>query len=319
VVGIITATLPAEPTLGDQIEFIDVSGKWNITPLYVKSGGNTFIEGVSGDAIKCNVKYGNFKLNYIDPSNTGWKITSFPKIETNVLDGLYDGLIAFWNLNETTVGTRFDSSGNNINLRDVFGTVNSSSSIISPFIAADFSGGPIINKTLSSQRVLPVGNNTPFTLSFWINYPTFSNPGTRIITFNPLGQPTTEWGMVQGTSQFLAFNNFGVPSAAINVTNVSQLITQGVWNHVVITKDSNYVWQYYKNNILQVTVFSNPSTWFSQTNAAIYLGRNIYGSITEGPPSGSLDAVGIWNRILTPIEIAQLYNYDDVSVKGLEL
>ncbi len=73
-VGSITATLPDEPNLGDEIEFIDVTGRWGVAPFFVKSNSTKF-EGITGNLIRFNVPYGNFKLNYITPTLTGWKIT----------------------------------------------------------------------------------------------------------------------------------------------------------------------------------------------------------------------------------------------------
>jgi len=70
----ITATLPDEPALGDEIEFLDVNGNFGVAPFFIKS--NTFrFEGITGNLIKFDSPYQNFKLNYVRPSLTGWKIT----------------------------------------------------------------------------------------------------------------------------------------------------------------------------------------------------------------------------------------------------
>lgn len=73
-VGSITATLPDTAILGDEIEFIDVTGKFNQSPFFIKSNISKF-EGLTGNLIKFDIPYQNFKLNYLNPSLTGWKIT----------------------------------------------------------------------------------------------------------------------------------------------------------------------------------------------------------------------------------------------------
>lgn len=302
----VTGTLPQNPKIGDEIEFLDVRGKWDVNPFYVKSG-NLLMEKNSSEELKCDIKYGNFKLNYVDPLNYGWKITTFTNTVTSTppitISTLLSGLLAFWPLNENS-GIRYDTSGNNRNLRDV--NNNTGSSVGKVLSAVQFTGTS--NKTLSSQTVFPLGNNKPFTLSFWINYTAFTNPGTRIITFNPTTQSNAEWGIIQNTTQFVAFNNFGVPVTPLDTTIPANLLVPNSWNFVTITKNSNYVWKYYKNGILLVTSNSNSGTWFTEDNTAIFIGQNLHGFTGDGPPNGLIDAVGIWNRVLTDQEILELYN-----------
>ena len=73
-VGPVTATLPDDANLGDEIEFIDVMGNFKTSPFFIKSNTSK-LEGLTGNLIKIDIPYSNFKLNYINTSLTGWKIT----------------------------------------------------------------------------------------------------------------------------------------------------------------------------------------------------------------------------------------------------
>lgn len=73
-VGSITATLPDDANLGDEIGFIDVTGRFNQSPFFVKSNNARF-EGLTGNLVRFNLPFQSFKLNYLNPSLTGWKIT----------------------------------------------------------------------------------------------------------------------------------------------------------------------------------------------------------------------------------------------------
>jgi PKD repeat protein len=74
--GSLTATLPSNPQLGDEIEFFDISGKWLLNPLTINN--NTKIIEQLNDKLLCNVKFGIFKLIYVGLI-TGWRIVPLPK------------------------------------------------------------------------------------------------------------------------------------------------------------------------------------------------------------------------------------------------
>ena len=75
----ITATLPSSINFGDQVEFMDITGTWNINNFYVNANGRR-IEQDSSGILQCNVQYGKFELIYTANGNqTGWRIIPYPK------------------------------------------------------------------------------------------------------------------------------------------------------------------------------------------------------------------------------------------------
>jgi len=72
----ITATLPAEPLVGDYITFADPFVTWNSSPFTINNN-NKMIHGLSEPLI-CNVKGLTFTLTYVGESvggtNMGWRV-----------------------------------------------------------------------------------------------------------------------------------------------------------------------------------------------------------------------------------------------------
>jgi hypothetical protein len=73
--NILTATLPPNPQLGDEIELFDISGTWSVNNLIVENNTN-YIEQ-RFDNLQCNVRYGLIKLIYTN--SVGWRIIPQPR------------------------------------------------------------------------------------------------------------------------------------------------------------------------------------------------------------------------------------------------
>jgi hypothetical protein len=88
-------------------------------------------------------------------------------------------------------------------------------------------------------------------------------------------------------------------------------LADGEWHHVVSSLDSNNSIRLYADgNLLQLA--ENTNAVLSDSGSVGYIGawEGLYGAST-----GSIDAVGIWNRALSDAEVAELYN----NGTGLEL
>ena len=271
---------------------------WNLT------GGNT-AQFTTQNVTYTYTTSGSYTVNLTASNASGFGTTTRTITTTLPLNGL----LAFWPLNEAS-GTRYDISGNGRHLADRNNNITGVPGLL--YNAAQFTG--VTTKTLSSANNFPIGNTQPFTLSMWLNYTAFNSPGTRIITVNPAADGAQEWGIVQDGTNLGVFNNYGSGRVAMQITGSARL-SAGQWEHLVITKDSSYTWKYYKNGTLLQTTANNSTNWIAQNTAAVFLGQNIYGYETDGPPNGLVDAVGIWNRVLTDQEISTLYN----SGNGLEI
>jgi PKD repeat protein len=106
--GSLTATLPANPNFGDEIEVFDVRGAWSTNNLVLDNNGNYIEQRL--DTLGCNVRFGIIKLIYTD-NNIGWRIIPFPRhdvlpilapdvsIQVNALSGLTPLTVNFTGVN----------------------------------------------------------------------------------------------------------------------------------------------------------------------------------------------------------------------------
>lgn len=72
--AVLTATLPATPSVGNEIEIFDIKGTWNINNLIII--GSNSIEGLN-DYLSCDVQFGLIKLIYTS-TDIGWRIIPMP-------------------------------------------------------------------------------------------------------------------------------------------------------------------------------------------------------------------------------------------------
>ncbi|MBT8196110.1 MAG: T9SS type A sorting domain-containing protein [Bacteroidia bacterium] len=134
-----------------------------------------------------------------------------------------------------------------------------------------------------------------FTYSVWIN-----KPNTDIGVFMMTG--TTAAGnfisLIQGANDV----KFGTNQQQSAWTWATTSLTLNTWDHYVATYD-NKTMNLYKNGVFQVTA-TYPYTGAASVILPLYIGRGVSGNYYEG----SLDDIGIWNRVLNPNEIANLYS-----------
>jgi hypothetical protein len=84
--------------------------------------------------------------------------------------------------------------------------------------------------------------------------------------------------------------------------------TAGAWSHLVATFQSGSMTLYI--NGVQAATATYPHTGAVQTTLPLWFGRGVGGGFF----AGSLDDLGIWNRVLTPAEIGSLYAGCDLSI-----
>ena len=177
----ITATLPATPTVGNNIIFTDYAGTWNVNALTINPNGNK-LEGSSSNYV-INVSYGSVSIVFVDPIQ-GWLLYSsgngiFNNVPANSALVSSGASVPNWN---TTLPTAVQ--GNITSL----GTI---SSIGAPLGAA-FGGTGVTNGATST---ITLGG--PFTMSGAFSF-TGTLTNTTAVTF-----PTS--GTLATTSQIPAF------------------------------------------------------------------------------------------------------------------
>lgn len=186
--------------------------------------------------------------------------------------------------------TKFDTS----NVQEVIGTGTSGTNYTAAIQgAANYVIGKINNgidwsltnaSTLDSFGVgVSVGVGQPFTIAFWVN----------LITA-PAGY-NAFWVAGVGTglyhkSGLLVFYNGGDK-------NSTGTLTTGSYQYVVVTYDGTTL-AFYINNVATGTV----------AGGSIALNMEIMGYNTVTRLNGAMDEVALWNRVLTSVELATLYN-----------
>jgi hypothetical protein len=194
------------------------------------------------------------------------------------------GLVGYWpfcgNTNDTS-GNNNDGTVNGATLTsDRFGNVDS---------AYSFDG---VNDFIETNRT----HLNSFTASVWIKL-NVSNCFSAILDAYP-----SSWEFlsdcVSGTNLSTAiWNN----STTYQIYQSNYIIPQNKWINVVMTYGNNILKIYSEGNLVYTfTTIAPPAI-----NGLLYFGRSRSG--TEQFFNGKLDDVGIWNKILTPQEINQLY------------
>ena len=108
--------------------------------------------------------------------------------------------------------------------------------------------------------------------------------------------------MIVEPGNYLGMTYKGVTTIFSSTTGAG-FITLNTWNHCVMTYDGAGNVNLYKNG---VNVGSGSVSWTDGTGASnTYIGT--YNGISNYF-TGLLDEIGIWNRVLTPSEVTELYN-----------
>jgi len=189
------------------------------------------------------------------------------------------GLLAFWALADET-----DSSGNG-------NTLTNTNSVA--FVAGKIGNAAEFDYTNHLSRAMSVDFSADFSVSLWCKPADVANYGVMI------------YGGAGGTFaiNYTGSNSIDINNAAAAFLNVAA--DPDLWHHIVATKDATdtKVW-------LNGTLATQGENQGNSSGSTIYLGN------TEGAQNytGLLDAVGIWSRVLTDSEVADLYNAGD----GLE-
>ena len=208
------------------------------------------------------------------------------------LNPLWDGLLAYYTA---------DSTAN-----DALGTYNGT------LVNGATYGTGIINNGFSLDGVndyVDLGNNldfdgtTPFSISCWVNASVITG-GTRLIFGK--GNASRYWFYFLSTGEigFMLYNNIN----ELRVTTVDTFTTS-TWYHLTVTYDGSrlasgvniYVDNSDKTLITNVDtlVTSISNTDIAAIGSSIGTGRYF---------SGMIDEMGIWDRVLTPTEVTELYN-----------
>ena len=202
---------------------------------------------------------------------------------------LNDGLVAHYTFDEGTGVTAGDSTGGNTGTLSgstkptwVLGKING---------ALDFTNGSAVTTGLDS---IGAGGAS---ISFWINERT-AGQITAFILDN--GKTIIQYDGGHGS---ILFSSDGVTRPRSAIGSVSY----GSWYHVVVTRDASGLANFYVNGSLSGTPNQPTGTPLAGTGSVkIGNSQNQAHAI-----DGTLDDVRIYNRVLSPSEVSDLYSYVD--------
>jgi hypothetical protein len=204
-----------------------------------------------------------------------------------------NGLVGWWPFN----GNANDESGNGNH-----GTVNGSLLVVDRY--GMMNSSYLFNS--SSGNNISINNNPvqngDASISGWFN----STAPTGGPFFH-VGSDNSSIGICDGYTaglgnvNFLSGNSLLIDASCVGTYNTGYLANTNVWYHFLLTRNQN-IFSVYINGIL-AGVWS-PSSINAPANK-IFFGSSFYSNSAYF--NGSLDDIGIWNRVLTEPEILALY------------
>lgn len=216
---------------------------------------------------------------------------------------LTNGLLAFWPLNETS-GQRLDISGNARHLADsdgaalAIGTGGATGSVSGKIgNAAEFTGDAGA-KVLRLGVPLPAYETPTGTVAAWVKLNSLTEG--RVIAGDYYRTPLSLW--------FEPNDGAFYGKLSGNQISISHPATSGAWCHLVFTYDhATKTGEFFVNGTnVGTQTYSDPYT------PVVNAGGFAVGSTGDGYPNhfiaGLVDAVGVWDRVLTQTEVLELYN-----------
>jgi hypothetical protein len=207
---------------------------------------------------------------------------------------LLNGIISYWTLDEKT-GSAIDAAGGGNNgtptsvIQGAAGKINT---------AYAFNGSTSkLDMGSSANLALTTGS-----VSCWIYMPSLPAIDGIIFEKGDMSNQLYGYGMYYSSGR-LVFETANASKHTNYYANTGVTLQAGVWYHVVCTWNGTTVVTYL-NGVQRLSASQVTPCVFN--NHDFGLGKNLP-SNTAGFP-GTIDEVGVWNRVLTSSEVASLYN-----------
>jgi hypothetical protein len=199
------------------------------------------------------------------------------------------GLVAWWgmaNANDDSTNANHLTPFNLTATTDRFGTNNA---------AYSFNGtSSYLTKSSLSQTFSQAGS---FSVSVWIKK---SNSSANVALMSGSSTASNFVWLIQSDTSLAMFGTNKQGSSWFWRNAITPFVVN-VWEHYVGVYAGN-IMTFYRNGVLQGST-TNTHTGVSQASMPMWIGRGVGGNYFNG----SLDDIGIWNRVLNANEIALLY------------
>ena len=217
------------------------------------------------------------------------------------------GLNSSYTFNDGTYNDQTgDNHGQNSNaslIADRFGNANK---------AAYFNGNSYIHVGDSSE--LDLNNLNVLSISFWSKQTSFNSNIKAVISKWTTNATSEQYGIFAVNFDFsVAIGTVLTSAAAIPINNDTN------WNHfVMIYHKANGTITGYKNGSLGGTV--TPGTFpGSSSTSSFVIGAQRYHAGNYGRHfTGSVDDIYVYDRVLTPTDISDLYNAPNPATVGID-
>lgn len=209
---------------------------------------------------------------------------------------LLTGLKSYWKLDEAS-GNAVDSSGNSYSL------VNTNTA---SYVSGKINNGISFNGTSNYLTATLVSALPKISINVWVNLSTFS--GIQMLYSNE-ERSSSKYGVSLYTNGSLVGNQlvFSIGNGATHVDRtIAQTLTVNTWYMVTFTFDSNAL-KVYVDGVQKDSATLGFTSIGSNTSNRFRLGAEA-GATPLYYYSGKLDEFGIWERLLSPTEITDLYN-----------
>lgn len=200
------------------------------------------------------------------------------------------GLLAWWGMADATDATTNGNTLSPFNLTpttDRFGNANS---------AYSFNGtSSYLTRTSFGHTFTQAGS---FSVSIWVKKANNTSGNVAIMSGSTASLNFIWLVQCDATKAIFGTNK---QQSAWFWTNATTNYVLNQWEHYVGVYTGNTM-TFYRNGVLQGTT-TNTHTSVSQAALPFWVGRGVSGDYF----AGSLDDIGIWNRAITPNEVAVLY------------
>lgn len=215
---------------------------------------------------------------------------------------VFNGLLAFWNLNESQ-GYRLDDTCNGWDAKEDPPYLGDSAGIISNALTNHGNGTITTSGLQVSQNLDLNSQTTPFSISLWV-YPIAFNSGAAMIASLPSGGN-------QGTLLYVGSNGglhfYSTDDAATVSDNAftSTLPSLNTWNHIVLTWDGTQKLVFLNGSALGSKQSLSAGSGISRGHHPWEIGN--YPGVSGGVP-GAYDEISYYGRELSSSEVTTLYN-----------
>lgn len=146
---------------------------------------------------------------------------------------------------------------------------------------------------------------TAWTVSLWVYIDSYSDPYVGLVSRDDNGSPRHQATLyVKNDGKLAVYIDSGEASAAASDGTGSQTLSTGAWTHIVWAYSAATGIQTWVDTVADIDTADavTPST----TAAPFAIGRDEFNDARFF--DGRIDEVGLWSRVLTTDEIAELYN-----------